>query len=63
MSRRYDRTLQVNKKVLGILNDPATIHHLSTLLIRRKPRLMPRFLWKAFLFVVMAPSTRKPVNQ
>lgn len=62
MSRKFDRTRKVNDKVLDILNDPATIHHLSTLLIRRKPRYMPRFVWRAFLFVVMAPSTRKPTR-
>jgi hypothetical protein len=59
MARKFNRQLQINKKAIEIMEDPATIHYLSTKIIRRKPRLMPRFVWKAFLFVVLAPSTRK----
>jgi hypothetical protein len=59
MSRKFDRTITINKKVRDILEDPATLHYLGSKLIRRKPRLMPRFVWKLFLYVVLAPSTRK----
>jgi hypothetical protein len=59
MSRKFDRTLNINKKALEIIEDPVTLHYLGTKLIRRKPKFMPRFVWKFFLFVVLAPSTRK----
>jgi hypothetical protein len=63
MSRKFNRALQVNTKVLEIIEDPATLAYLGSKLIRRKPRLMPRFVWKMFLFVVLAPSTRKTKMQ
>ena len=59
MSRKYNRSLQVNQKVLKIIEDPATLHYLGGKLIRRKPKLMPKFVWKLFLYVVLAPSTRE----
>jgi hypothetical protein len=59
MSRKHDRAKKLNAAVIEMMEDPATIHYLATKIIRRKPRLMPRFVWKAFLFVVLAPSTRK----
>lgn len=59
MSRKHSRAMQLNKAMLDMMEDPATIHYLSTKIIRRKPRLMPRFVWKALLYVVLAPSTRK----
>ena len=59
MSRKTERAKVINQRVRNILEDPATLHYLGTKLIRRKPKLMPRLLWKFFLFVVMAPSTRK----
>jgi hypothetical protein len=59
LSRKFDRTLQINKKVVEILEDPNTMHYLSRKLIRRKPKLMPWFLWKGLLLIVLAPSTRE----
>jgi hypothetical protein len=59
MSRKYDRQLQINKKVIEVLEDPATTHYLASKLIRRKPKYLPRIIWKGLLFLVMAPSTRK----
>jgi hypothetical protein len=59
LDRKFDRQYQINKKAIEIMEDPATIHYLSTKIIRRKPGLMPRFVWKAFLYVVLAPSTRE----
>jgi hypothetical protein len=61
MARKFNRQLQINKKAIEIMEDPATIHYLSTKIIRRKPRLMPRFVWKALLYVVLAPSTRERI--
>jgi hypothetical protein len=58
MARKFNRQYQINKKAVEIMEDPATIHYLGSKIIRRKPRLMPRFVWKALLFVVLAPSTR-----
>lgn len=59
MSRKFDRTLKINQRVVEILEDPNTMHYLSRKLIRRKPRFMPRLLWKGLLLVVLAPSTRE----
>ena len=58
MSRKYNRSLQINQKVLKIIEDPVTLHYLGGKLIRRKPKLMPKLVWKFFLYVVLAPSTR-----
>jgi len=64
MSRKFDRSQQINHKVLEILEDPATMHYLAMKLIRKKPKLMPRFIWRAILFIALAPSTReKPKPQ
>jgi len=59
MSRKYNRQFLINKKAIEIMEDPATIHYLSSKIIRRKPKLMPRLIWKFFLYVVLAPSTRR----
>lgn len=59
MSRKFDRTMQVNQKVVEILEDPNTMHYLARKLIRRKPKFMPMFLWKGLLLIVLAPSTRE----
>jgi hypothetical protein len=63
MSRKHLQAFKVNQKVLEVIEDPATLHYLASKIIRRKPKLMPRFVWKAFLFVVMAPSTRNQPAQ
>jgi hypothetical protein len=62
MSRKFDRTLQINKKAMTILEDPATISYLASKLIRRRPGYFPKILWKALLFIVLAPETRKRPN-
>ena len=59
MSRKFDRQLNINRKVVEILEDPNTMHYLARKLIRRKPKLMPMFLWKGLLLIVLAPSTRQ----
>lgn len=59
MSRKHDRTLMVNRKVVEILKDPATMHYLAQKLIRKKPKLMPWFLWKGLLLIVLAPEAKK----
>ena len=58
MSRKFNRQLQINKKALEIMEDPATMHYLAGKLIRRKPKWMPRPIWKGLLLMVLAPSTR-----
>lgn len=64
MSRKFDRTLQINKKVVAILEDPATMHYLAGKLIRRKPKFMPWWMWKALLLIVLAPAAKEkhPIN-
>ncbi|HEY1757941.1 MAG TPA: hypothetical protein VGG72_21405 [Bryobacteraceae bacterium] len=59
MSRKFDRTLRINQKVVEILEDPATMHYLAKKLIRRKPKLMPRLLWKGLMLIVLAPEGKK----
>ena len=58
MARKFDRTMRVNQKVVEILEDPNTMHYLARKLIRRKPKYLPWLLWKGFLLIVLAPSTR-----
>src|SRR5450631_2313095 len=58
MSRKFDRAKKLNTAVLAILEDSATTQHLASKIIRPKPRPMPRFLWKAFLLMVVEPETR-----
>jgi hypothetical protein len=58
MSRKFDRARQIDLKVRQVLESPEAIHYLAMQIIRPKPKLMPRFVWKLFLLVVMAPSTR-----
>lgn len=59
MSRKFDRTMMVNQKVVEILEDPNTMHYLARKLIRRKPKLMPWFLWKGLLLIVLAPEAKQ----
>lgn len=64
MSRKYDRARKVNEEVRRILEDTYTMHYLAGRIIRRKPKLMPRFVWKLCLLIVLAPSAKEkqPVN-
>ena len=59
MSRKFDRQLKINEKVRDILEDPYTLFYLGSRLIRKKPKLMPLFIWKALLWAVMAPGTKQ----
>jgi hypothetical protein len=58
MSRKFNRARQIDFKVRQVLESPEAIYYLTMQIIRPKPKLMPRFVWKLFLLVVMAPSTR-----
>ena len=60
MFRKFDRTLNINRKVVEILEDPNTMHYLARKLIRKKPKLVPWFLWKGLLLIVLAPEAKKP---
>ena len=51
MSRKFDRQLQINKKALEIIEDPMTLFYLGKKIFRPKPKLMPRFMWKALLWI------------
>jgi hypothetical protein len=51
--------MRVNQKVVEILEDQNTMHYLARKLIRRKPKLMPWFLWKGLLLIVLAPEAKK----
>lgn len=55
--------LRINTEVARILEDPATMHYLAARLIRRKPKLMPRLMWKALLWFVLAPAAKKAPAQ
>jgi hypothetical protein len=59
---QFDRSLNVNKKVLEIIESPETFAYLGSKLIRRKPKLMPRFVWRFFLFVVEPRAREKPTQ-
>ena len=59
MSRKFDRTLNINRKVVEILEDPNTMHYLARKLIRKKPKYFPWFIWKGLLLIVLAPAAKK----
>jgi hypothetical protein len=59
MSRKHDRTMMVNQKVVEILQDPNTMHYLAKKIIRRKPKYMPWFIWKGLLLIVLAPEAKQ----
>jgi hypothetical protein len=59
MSRKFERTKKTNQKVVEIPEDPNTMHYLAKQLIRKKPKLMPWFLWKGMLLIVLAPEAKK----
>ena len=54
--------LVINEKVMQVLEDPATMHYLARKLIRRKPKYFPWLLWKALLWIVVAPASKKHPN-
>jgi hypothetical protein len=59
MSRKFDRTLTINRKVVEILEDPNTMHFLARKIIRKKPKYLPWLLWKGLLLIVLAPEAKK----
>ena len=59
MSRKFDRHLKINQKVVEILEDPNTMHYLAGKIIRRKPKYLPWFMWKGLLLIVLAPGAKK----
>jgi hypothetical protein len=63
MSRKFNRTLQVNTKVIEILNDPNTVNLLARKIIRKKPKYLPWLLWKGLLLIVLAPAAKERPNQ
>jgi len=63
MSRKFNRQLQINKKAIEIMEDPGTIAYLAGKLIRKRPKRMPRIVWKLLLLIVLAPSTRKTPSE
>ena len=61
MSRRFDRQMKINQAVADIMQDPQTMYFLAGKLIRRKPKYLPLFAWKALLSIVLAPTAKKPM--
>lgn len=59
MSRKHEQQKRINQGIADFLESDEAIRYLAGKLIRRKPKLMPRFVWRCFLFVVMEPGTRK----
>lgn len=55
--------LKINTEVVRILEDPATMHYLAAKLIRKKPKAMPRILWKALMRFVLAPGHKEADEQ
>jgi hypothetical protein len=49
MSRKYDRTFQVQRKAMEILTNPEVMNRL----FKRKPRWMPKFVWKIVVGLVI----------
>ena len=58
--KRKPMELVINEKVIEIMSDPQTLHYLAARLIRRRPKYMPWWMWKAFLWVVLAPPAKEP---
>jgi hypothetical protein len=59
MSRKFDRQRKINEKALEIIQDPYTLFMLGSKIIRKKPRFVPRFMWKGLLWIVMTPESKK----
>jgi hypothetical protein len=59
MSRKFDRQLRINEKALEIIQDPYTLFMLASKLIRKKPKYVPRFIWKGLLSIVMTPESKQ----
>lgn len=62
MSRKFDRTAQINFKVREILNDPDTMRFLTYKIVRPRPRFVSRFAWRVLLFILLAPSKKQNAN-
>jgi hypothetical protein len=63
MSRKFNRTLQVNTKVVEILNDPDTMKYIARKIIRKKPKYLPWLIWKGLLLIVLAPAAKERPEQ
>lgn len=59
MARKFDRQLKINTEVAKVLQDPMTLHYLAAKIIRKRPKYMPWFIWKALLLIVLAPDAKK----
>ena len=50
MSRKYDRSLKVQREAMTILTNPEVMARL----FKKKPRWMPKFVWKIIVgFVIV----------
>jgi len=54
--------MKINQQVADILQDPQTFLYLAGKIIRRKPKYLPWFIWKAALSLVLTPFAKKPMR-
>ncbi len=63
MSRKYDRTHKLNMAVKSTIDDPQFIGALARAMTKKKPRWMPRPLWKlVFNLVIDFPVRQTPIK-
>jgi hypothetical protein len=55
MSRKYDRTRQMQMKAFEVLTDPRVID----MLFKKQPRWMPKWLWKIVVGLVIVNDKPK----
>jgi hypothetical protein len=53
MSRKYDRTHKLNMAVKSTIDDPQFIVAMARAMTKKKPRWMPRLLWKVLFNLVI----------
>lgn len=58
MSRKFDRTAQINARVREIFRNPVAMDYIRSRVIRKKPRYIPLFLWKLILLWIIAPNNK-----
>ena len=75
--KRKPLQMVINERVLGVLEDPDVMEYILRKLIRRRPSLklwktkdnavyvisLPWWIWKIFLWIVLAPATKEQPKQ
>ena len=61
--KRKPLQMVVNQKVLDIIEDPDVIEYIVRKLMTRRPWPVPWRLWKALLWIILAPATKEEAKE